>query len=371
MLIPVNRPLISSEDIMCVAQTLKDTFISGDTLPIKLMEDKLSEILGISNVVAVNSGTSAIDLSVEALGIEDGYECVLPTFTIISTVTNLLRKNAFIRLVDSDINTWSINAETAADVISNQTKLVLPVHIYGLPVDLKPILEAANKFGVFVLEDAAEALGLKYQDQYCGTLGNAGIFSFYANKIVTGGEGGAVVSSDNDFAQRIRYFRNLCFKQNERYVHTDLGWNYRLGGMNSALILSQLSRLEQLIIQKQELAKVYLENLKGHPWFDFHPEKTKYSKNLYWVFGILLNSECPFDAKTLQSKLRELGVDTRRFFCPIHLQPFFRKFHFDLVGKMEVSERLWDRGLYLPSGLGNTHGEIAKVIEILWGLVKK
>ena len=370
-MIPVNRPLISGEDISAVSAALENTWISGDTPPIISLENKLKEILGVSDVIAVSSGTTAIDLAVEALNIQPGEECVVPTFTIMSSISNLLRHGAKLTVVDSDPVTWSINADLAAEAITPKTRLVVPVHIYGLPVNLDPIMKKVTGTQTFVLEDAAEALGVNYNGSQCGTIGNAGIFSFYANKIVTGGEGGAVATNDAVFAERVRYFRNLCFNPKQRFVHEDLGWNARLSGMSATLIASQLQRLDLLIEKKINIAQRYLAGLAGHPWLDFHPPSTIFSKNNYWVFGVVLNEDAPFNAEEIQQELRVLGVDTRRFFCPVHLQPLAEKYPINTFGKMSVSENLWNRGIYLPSGLGNTTEEIDTVIEAIWGLAQK
>jgi len=223
----------------------------------------------------------------------------------------------------------------------------------------------------FVLEDAAEALGVEYNGKQCGTIGNAGTFSFYANKIVTGGEGGAVATNDVVFAERVRYFRNLCFNPKQRFVHEDLGWNARLSGLPATLASSQLKRLDLLVEKKVSIAQSYFSGLAGHPWLDFHPPATVFSKNTYWVFGVVLKQDAPFDAEELQRELRTLGVDTRRFFCPVHLQPIAKKYPIKTFGNMSVSEMLWHRGIYLPSGLGNTAEEFDAVIEAMWRLANK
>jgi perosamine synthetase len=370
-MIPVNRPAISESDVTSVVESLRNTWISGDTPPVEMLENSLREILGVKEVVAISNGTTAIDISIEALEIQEGDECVVPTFTIMSSVSNLLRHGAKLTVIDSDPHTWSFNSEIAARAISSSTKLVLPVHIYGLPVDMDPIMERAEKTGTFVLEDAAEALGVDYKNQHCGSMGDAGIFSFYANKIVTGGEGGAVVTNNQAFADRIRYYRNLCFNPKQRFVHEELGWNARLAGLPAALIASQLKRLDSLIAQKIRIAERYLMGLEGHPWLDFHPQTTEFSRNIYWVFGVVLKDDAPFDAEEIQQELRKLGVDTRRFFCPLHLQPLAKNYSITPFGEMLVAERLWNRGFYLPSGLGNTEEELEEVIAIMWRMVNK
>jgi len=369
-LIPVNRPLLTVEDHKHVLKSLEETWISGEAPPVATLEKSLCETLGSKYAVAFSSGTTAIDIATEALDIEPGDECILPTFTIISTASNILRKGGRLVLIDSDPLTWSMNSVQGAEAISKKTKLILPVHIYGLPVDMDPILDQADKFNTFVLEDAAEALGVKYKNRECGTIGDAGIFSFYANKIVTGGEGGAIVTNDESYSKRLRFLRNLCFNPEERFVHEELGWNGRISALSASLVDSQLARLPILLEKKIRLGMRYREGLKNHPFIDFQPDQVSYSRNCYWVFGILLKSESQMNAKTLKTKLRDLGIDTRRFFCPLHLQPLAVKYDIKTLGNLKVSEYLWDMGLYLPSGLGTTDSEIDQVIDAIWSLVE-
>jgi perosamine synthetase len=368
-LIPVNRPVINASDVDAVLKALGDTFISGETPLTTELESLLCEIVRTDYAIAVSNGTVAIDLLIEALDIKEGDHCIVPTFTIISTISNLLRKGASIELIDADPETWSLNAAAAAASISDNTKLILPVHIYGLPVDLDPIMAEARKFGTLVVEDSAEALGVNYKDEPCGSFGHASTFSFYANKIVTGGEGGAITTNDLSLSKKLKKMRNLNHS-NERFVHEHLGWNSRIHGLSAALIISQLKRLENLKSRKREIALQYIQGLEGHPWITFMPEKTNYSKNLYWVFPILLNSESTLDAPELQNKLSGLGIETRRFFCPMHLQPVIKNSRIRLNSSYSVSENLWKNGIYLPSGLGITRDEIDYCVKTVWDLVK-
>jgi perosamine synthetase len=370
-MIPVNRPLISQSDIDAVVGDLNSTFISGESPPVARMEEELARAVGVKHAIALSSGTSAIDLLISQLKIGAGDTCVLPTFTIISTVSQLLRIGAKVKLIDADPLTWSIDAIKAAEAIDSNTRLVLPVHIYGLPADMEPILEKSNKFGVKVIEDSAEALGVEYNGKPCGSLGHASVFSFYANKIVTGGEGGAITTNDTDLAADLRKYRSLAHDE-ERFVHSDLGWNYRISGLSASLIASQLSRINLLKSRKAEIGALYNNGLADHPWIVLPPEETGYARNLYWVFPILLNNHSEYNAKSLQLKLKNLGIETRRFFCPMHLQPLSPKYKFDQFSNTDfpIANNLWENGLYLPSGLGNTDDEILNVIEKLWSLVK-
>jgi perosamine synthetase len=368
-LIPVNRPFIDNTDVEAVSKALDDTYISGETPLTADLESLMCQIVKTEHAIAVSNGTVALDLLVEALDVKKGDHCIVPNFTIISTISNLLRKGANIELIDADPVTWSINADAAAASIRSYTKLILPVHVYGLPVDLDPILSVTKKFETIVIEDSAEALGVDYKNNPCGSFGHASTFSFYANKIVTGGEGGAITTNDIHLSKKLKKMRNLSHSS-ERFVHEDLGWNSRIHGLSAALIVSQLKRLETLKSQKRNIAQQYLQGLEGHPWITFMPKEISYSENLYWVFPILLNSESNLDAPKLQGKLMELGIETRRFFCPMNLQPIIKSLNVVVNSKYNVSENLWKNGIYLPSGLGTTKNEIEYCIETLWDLIK-
>jgi perosamine synthetase len=362
--------LISSEDKLAVLEALDQTWISGETEPINRLEAKLSEILGVKNTVTISNGTAALDLAIEALEIKKNDECIVPTFTIISTLSQLLRSGARVLLADSDPISWSIDANQLGDLLTKNTKIIIPVHIYGLAADIEKIRVLTVNTDTFILEDAAEALGVTVKGKQCGSLGDASIFSFYANKVVTGGEGGAFCTDDKKLADRVRALRNLNFIPNQRFVSENLGYNQRLGGLSAALIHSQLQRLDELNKRKIELAKRYLSNLAGHPWISFAPVSHDGVENTFWVFPILLNESSPYDAEQMQKLLEEKGVQTRRFFCPMHLQPLASKFGLVASGTFPVAENLWFRGIYLPSGLGITEVEIDQVSEIMWEISK-
>jgi perosamine synthetase len=368
-MIPVNRPLIDDSDLVAVTNALKETYISGETPNTFEMEKLLCEIIKVKHAVAVSNGTVAIDLMIEALEIKKGDHCVVPNFTIISTVSNLLRKGARVEFIDADPETWSIDAISAVAAVNTKTKVILPVHIYGLPADMDSVMKVAKDNDVFVIEDSAEALGVKYKNRFCGSIANASTFSFYANKIVTGGEGGAITTNDDNLAKKLRSLRSLSHGP-ERFVHENLGWNARISGLSAALISSQLRRLDKLLIKKKEIASQYLEGLKDHPFLKFMPTKSQHSTNVYWVFPILLNANSPYNAVTLQEKLRNKGIETRRFFCPMHLQPVIKSYEVIFNSSYEISDDLWRNGLYLPCGLGTTRSEIDFTVETLWKLAQ-
>lgn len=368
-LIPVSRPRISKSNIDAVNIALHNLDISGHSEAIRKLESALENFLNVKHAIALSSGTTALDLAAEVLDLRNGDQAITSSFTIISTISNLARRGMRIKLVDSLPDSWCMDVSSVLDSIDARTRLIIPVHIYGHLVDMKTLLKGVDNDNTYILEDAAEAFGSNIGGQSAGTFGHLGTYSFYANKIVTGGEGGAIVTNDDNFMERARYFSNLCFNPAERFVHEDLGWNYRMNGLSAALITSQMQDFQINQSIKESLAQEYREALSDHPWIDLPAADHLGIKNSYWVFGILLNDASPIDASELQRRMRKSGIDTRRFFCPIHLQPIFLKYDFEVVGSMVVSERLWNRGLYLPFGAGITSSEVARVVASLWEIV--
>ena len=365
-MIPVSRPEITEKDIQAVTQALRDTQISGESAPVRELEKSLSEYLYVENVMAVSNGTTALDLVFEALDLGAGDTVIVPNFTIISSVSNLLRRGVQLLTIDSLAGSWCMNSNFVDDAINETIAAVVAVHMYGLPVDLDTFIKKLRLVDAKLIEDSAESLGLEYKSRRCGSLGDVSTFSFFANKIVSGGEGGAIATNDSLLANEIKSLRNLYHSPKERFMHEKLGWNARMHALSAALANSQLSRIDDLRSRKKAAAQRYLDGLRDHPWLDFQSEKTSYAENDYWVFGILLNTDCPHDAEGFRSILRNLGIDTRRFFCPISLQPLASDFNVKHFSDNEISENLWHRGLYIPSGNGITNSEIDQTIDSIW-----
>jgi perosamine synthetase len=369
-MIPVSRPEVSEADIEAVTQALRETQISGEAAPVKQLEQSLANYLGVQNAMAVSNGTCALDITFEAMGLGPGSKVIVPNFTIISSVSNLLRRGVEVTTIDSDPETWSMNADETEAAVTKDFDAVLAVHIYGLPVDLQKFLGKTQKLEIPVIEDSAESLGLDYLGRKCGTFGDVSTYSFFANKIVTGGEGGAITTNNENLAAEIKSLRNLYHSNEERFVHHKLGWNARMHALSAALANSQLNRIDLLRVRKRATAQKYLDGLRGHPWFTFQPPTTPHAVNDYWVFGLLQNSDAPFSVPELREILSKKGIETRRFFCPLSLQPLASQYGIKSFGTSNISENLWRNGLYIPSGNGITDLEIEQVIESLWSVTK-
>ena len=234
------------------------------------------------------------------------------------------------------------------------------VHIYGLPVDVDPVLEIAKRYGLRVIEDAAEMHGQTYKNKHCGSFGDVSTFSFYPNKHITTGEGGMVVTNNDKLSENCRNLRNLCFNPEKRFVHESLGWNLRMTNMQAALGLAQLEQLEEFVERKRHMGNLYNELLSGLSNIRLPLIKTDYAENIYWVYGILINDDFDMDAEEVMDKLTKKGMGTRPFFCPMHMQPVLKKRGLFEGENYPVAERLYRKGFYIPSGLALTDDQIKK-----------
>lgn len=364
--IPVSEPLITPEDLLAVQHALKDGWISGEGPIVSTFEEKMATICNRKYGIAVSNGSVALDLLFEAMDFSPGDEVILPSFTIISCLNQLLRLGVKPVFVDADPVTWNMDVSQVEALITPKTRAILATHIYGLPVDMKPLMEIAQKHGVDVLEDAAEAHGLLYKNQICGSFGLASTFSFYANKNITTGEGGMILTDSPELASKLRTLRNLSFNPEKRFVHEELGWNSRLGAMQCALGISQLDRLSSIIGRRQEIAAMYREGLKGLDHLHLPAEKTDYADNHYWVFGVTLNEESQFTMPQLRKLLEDKGIGTRPFFYPLHRQPVLSKYGISPeASPLPVSEYLGRSGFYIPNGLGISNEAIKRVIAAI------
>ncbi len=231
-------------------------------------------------------------------------------------------------------------------------------HIYGLPADMDPIVALAREHGLFVIEDAAEQVGQRYKGKPVGSLGDIATVSFYANKAIAAGEGGMVLTGNAELAERCRALRNLCFDRERRFIHRELGWNFRMSNLQAAVGVAQLERIEDTLRRKRRIGRRYRDSLAGHPLLRLPPERTDYAENVYWVFGVVLDERVPFDAEGAIARLRAKGVDARHFFWPMHLQPVLQARGLFAGAHCPNAERIARRGFYLPSGAGLTECEI-------------
>ena len=312
---------------------------------------------------AVSNGSAALELAVQAVGIGRGDEVIMPTFTIISCALAVVRAGATPIYVDADPHTWNMKVEDIEPLITERTKAIMAVHIYGIAVDMDPLLEIAKKYKLKVIEDAAEVIGQTYKGQPCGSFGDISTLSFYPNKHITTGEGGMVLVNDDELAERCQSLRNLCFGKTDRFVHEELGWNFRMSNLQAAVGVAQLERLSQTLEKKREVGRLYHQHLEGCKSFTLPLRQTPYCENIYWVFGIISKDKSK-DAKWWMNKLAEQGIGTRPFFYPMHMQPALQNCA-QIMGKFPISEMIANYGLYLPSGITLCEDQIIGVCQQL------
>ncbi|MFC2043808.1 DegT/DnrJ/EryC1/StrS family aminotransferase [Chloroflexota bacterium] len=369
-MIPVNEPLFTGNEKRYLNQCIDEGWISSEGPFVKELEEKFSSYLGTRYGVAVCNGTAALEVAVAAAGIGKGDEVIMPAFTIISCAIAIIRLGGKPVLVDSEPETWNMDTSQIEPKITNRTKAIMPVHIYGHPVDMGPVMELARKYGLKIIEDAAEVHGAEYKGQKAGSLGDWGCFSFYANKIVNSGEGGMVVTANEEMAERARSYRNLCFQPGKRFYHTELGYNFRISNLQAAVALAQLEQIDKHIQIKRRNAIAYNERLADIDSLKLPVEK-KWAKNVYWMYGIELKDAAGIDNEDLADKLRVRGVGTRPFFLGMHEQPVLNRMGLFKNEHYPVAERLARRGLYLPSGLALQQSQLDTVCQTLRDILSR
>lgn len=368
--IPVNEPVLGEAEERHVLEAIRSGWISSEGPAVKRFEEAFAARVGRRFGVAVCNGSAALDAAVAALGLSAGDEVIMPTFTIVSCAAAIVRAGATPVLVDSRPDTWNMDVEACAARITPRTKAIMVVHIYGLPVDMEALMALADRHGLAVIEDAAQAQGLECAGRPCGSFGEVSCFSFYPNKLVTTGEGGMVATDDPALAERLRSLRNLCFIQGRRFVHEELGWNLRMSNIQAALGLAQVERWDESVRRKRDMGARYRELLAGVSGLELQAATTPYALNINWVFGLVLKDDLPLDAVGAMAILGRSGIGTRPFFVPMHQQPVFRRMGLFRSERHPVSERLACRGFYIPSGLGLASGQIDRVAQAVQSMVE-
>ncbi len=365
--IPVNTPKVFNEDKKNVKKCLDTAWISSEGQFIKKFEIKFAKYHKRKFAVAVSSGTAALEISLKSLNLKKLDEVIIPAFSIISSALCVVKLGLKPILVDSDLENWNVIPNKIIEKITKRTKAIIITHIYGFPVDMDKILKIAKIKNIKIIEDAAEMIGQKYKGRKCGSFGDISTFSFYANKHITTGEGGMILTNDKILYEKCKSLRNLCFGKGEnRFNHDDIGWNYRMTNIQAAMGCGQLKNLSWIIKRKREIGQRYYSQLKFNKKIFIQPKNNHYSKNIYWVFGVLLNKKTKIERNKIMNALLRKKIQTRSFFTPMHKQKIFKKMGiFSKRKKYPNAEFLSENGFYLPSGLGITNHEIDYVSKTL------
>jgi perosamine synthetase len=358
----VFEPYIGAEEVEAVAAAVRRGEISGSFgTEIESFEREFAEYIGARHAVAVTSGTAALQLAVAALGLEPGSEILVSASTNVATALAAYHNGHIPVPVDSEPVTWNLDLDRVEALVTERTRAIIPVHLFGHPVDMDRLMRIAEHHGLAVIEDCAESHGATVRGRRTGSLGDLGCFSFYANKIVTTGEGGMLTTSDDALAERLRYLRNLAFGR-PRFVHEEAGFNFRMTGYQAAMGRVQLGRIDFILEQKRRIAHTYDELLAEVPGITT-PVERDWARNVYWMYGILVEDEFPLTRDELADSLADAEIETRTFFCPMNLQPFLLRQPGFRPVPCPVAERLWERGLYLPCAITITDAQIGTVVE--------
>ncbi|MEW6062274.1 MAG: DegT/DnrJ/EryC1/StrS family aminotransferase [Bacteroidota bacterium] len=363
-MIPVNEPLLDHQEMRNVVECLQTGWISSEGKFISEFESKWATYCGMKYGIAISNGTTALEAAVWSLNLKPGSEIIIPTFTIISCAMAVIRNGHTPVLVDAEPRTWNMDVKKIEEKITPNTKAIMVVHIYGHPTDMDPVLELARKYNLYIIEDAAEVHGAEYKGKKCGSFGDVSTFSFYANKLITTGEGGMVLTNNEQLAERVRSFRNLCFKKERRFYHTELGNNYRLTNLQAAIGSAQVDRINDIVMRKRKMGALYNQLLAECPHVQL-PVEEQWAKHVYWMYGIVLDEKSGMDAFQCAQRLLAEGVQTRPFFLGMHEQPVLQNMGLFKNEHYPVAERIARQGFYLPSGLALNEKQMIEVATAL------
>ena len=357
--LPVYEPLLTGNELNYVSDCIQSGWISSLGKYIAQFETLFANFCGTHHAVAISNGTAALHLALVCLGIGPGDEVIVPTMTFVATANAVHYTGATPIFVDSELDTWNIDPARIADRITPKTKAIIPVHLYGHPVNMQPILDLAQQHHLFVIEDAAEAHGAEYKGKRVGSLGLINAFSFYGNKIITTGEGGILTTDDDGLAERARFLRDHAMSPDKRYWHPEIGYNYRITNLQAAVGVAQMERIEEFIQRKRWIAQAYNDYLHDIPGIILPPEAS-WARSVYWMYSILFTDEFPISRDEAGRQLKKEGIDNRPFFYPIHVMPPYQQ-DLDLPNATYLSQH----GMNLPSAVTLTEEDIQRVTSAI------
>jgi perosamine synthetase len=365
--IPVCSPFLAGNELAYVVEAVSTGWISSSGKYVPVFENAFASYCGVKHGIAVCNGTVALHLALTALGIGPGDEVIIPDFTMAASAFAVCYTGAKPVFVDAEKTTWNINAGLLEAKVTSRTKAIMPVHIFGNPCDMGRVARIAAKHGLVVLEDAAEAHGAEHGGKKVGSLGTIAAFSFFANKNITTGEGGMVVTNDDVLADACRYYKNICFPLNEPriYLHRDIGFNYRMSNLHAALGLAQTEKADYYRGLRIGHGLLYRESLHRIPGLLLQQNQSD-GENVYWMNGVCVQPEMYGRTRDeLIAHLAANGVETRPFFNGMHRQPALQKYGCDCSGEYPVSDFLADNGFYLPSGSGLAEKDIRMICALI------
>ena len=357
--IPVNKPLITKADANKVYSVLNSGWISSEGSNVKKFEQNFSKFIDHKYSIAVSSGTAALEIAVKCLNLKKGDEVIIPNFTIISNALAVIKLGLKIKLIDCDMENWNMNIKKVEKANTRTTRAIIATHIYNFPLRVDLLKKFFKKKKIFIIEDAAEALGQKIYNKNCGSFGDISTFSFYANKQITTGEGGMITTNNKLFYKKMLSLRNLAFGKKNRFNHDDIGWNYRMTNIQATLGINQLKRINKIVKTRHNVGLQFYQRLKNNKNIYIPEPKKNYAKNIYWVIAILIiKKNIRLDAKKVMDKLNKFGIGTRPFFWPMHKQNILKNLKLYNSKQFKNSEYISKYGFYLPSSLSLKKTEI-------------
>ncbi len=370
--IPVNKPLITKEDINYLNKSISKGWISSEGPEVKRFENNFSNFIGHKYSVAVSSGTAALEIAIKSLKLKKGDEVIIPNFTIISNAMAVLKENLSIKLVDCNVKEWNMDISEIEKKITKKTKAIIATHIYNFPLRVDILKKICKKNRIILVEDAAEVIGQKLNNQLCGSYGDISIFSFYANKQITTGEGGMITTNNKKLYEQSKSLRNLCFGKQDRFNHDGIGWNYRMTNLQASLGVSQLKRIRSIVSKRHKVGNEYFQKLKNNENIYIPEISRNYAKNIYWVIAfVITNKKLKINAKKLMKMLMKYGIQTRPFFWPMHMQKIFKnKYKINAGESYKNSEYISKYGLYLPSSLDIKSSQIKFICDKVNSILK-
>ncbi len=367
--IPVCEPLLGGNELEYVTKAVSGGWISSSGSYVGEFERAFAKYLDVPYAVTTTNGTTALHLALIAAGIGPGDEVIIPAFTMIASAFAVCYTGAKPVFVDADVTNWNIDPALVEAKVTPRTKAIMPVHVYGHACDMDALQAIADKHGLLIIEDAAEALGSLYKGRKCGAIGDVNCFSLFANKLITTGEGGMVIARDDRFIEKLRYYKNLCFPLDgsRRYMHDEIGFNFRMPNVLAAIGLAQIERVDVYLEARRSNAARYNKLLHGQRGLTIPPE-LPWTSSSYWMYSILIGDDFGVSRDEVMKGLKAAGIETRSFFVSMHRQPALAKYGCDVSGQYPVTDELARTGLYLPSGSGLTDAQVERIAGALLAL---
>lgn len=359
----LDAPDLGELEKKYLCEAIDTGYVSTAGKFVDTFEKRFSDFLGIKKAVAVQSGTAAIHISLYELGIRTGDEVIVPALTFVATANPVVYLGAKPVFVDVNPDTWNIDVEKIEKKITEKTKAIIPVHLYGNPADMEGIEWIAKRYGLYVIEDATESLGAKFKGRYTGTIGDLGCFSFNGNKLITTGGGGMVVGNNTEKLEHIKFLINQARDRSKGYYHPEIGFNYRMTNIEAALGLAQMEKINIFLEKKKRFNQIYKEELKNLKFISFQ-EEYEGAESSWWLTAVVINRD--INITYLQKELKKRGIQTRRIFTPLVEFPMYKESR----DKYPVSYRIYDKGLCLPSSTLNSEDDIFYVTKIIKELLK-